>query len=377
MRATHVQRRSDTSRLAASSGTALLAANVKYWSQVAPQVRRELLRWRTRASAIPDPVLRELALGKLETEDFNAQVAATLATRVPRSRRAIAVEAIVALEVMYDYLDGLTERGSEQPLRDGTRLFDAFVDAVRRSPPASTNYYEHQPRHDADGGYLLALSTTVRAAIARLPASTAVAEAALRAAQRCAEGQVRVHASPQVGVGQLEQWARSAAPHGLPWRDFVAGAVASVLAVHAQIAAAACEQTTAEDAAALDDAYLSICALSTMLDSLVDYERDLVDGEPWLVELYGDPRSLAKRLSATARSSIARTGALHDRGHHLMTLAGVITYYSATPEARRGQAREEIAQLHRELKAMLVPALIVMRLWHLAKHARARLGARA
>jgi tetraprenyl-beta-curcumene synthase len=372
MRQTHAPRKQSTSRLAASSGAALLTANVKYWSQVAPQVSRELLRWRTRANAIPDPLLRDLALGKLEAEDFNAQVAATLATLVPRSRRPIAVEAIVALEVMYDYLDGLTESKLKQPLRDSARLFDAFIDALRRSPPASTDYYEHQSHH-ADGGYLLELSTTVREAITQLPASAAVAEQATRAARRCAEGQVRVHASPQVGLEQLRQWAHSAAPHGLPWRDFVAGAVASVLAVHAQIAAAACERTTAEDSAALDEVYLSICALSTMLDSLVDYERDLAAGEPWLVELYGDPRSLAQRLSATARASIARVAALRDRGHHLMTLAGVITYYSSAPEARRGQARREIAQLHRELIALLMPPLIVMRLWRLAKQARARL----
>lgn len=371
MRQTHAKRAHNTGRLAASSAAALLAANARYWSHVSPQVGQELLRWRTRAAAIPDPLLRELALGKLEAEDFNAQVAATLATLVPRSRRLIAVEAIVALEVMYDYLDGLTERSLKQPLRDGARLFDAFVDALRRSPPPSTDYYEHQS-HYADGGYLLALSTTVREAIARLPASAATAETATRAARRCAEGQVRVHASPQVGVGQLRQWARSTAPREVPWRDYVAGAVASVLAVHAQIAAAACERTTSEDAAALDEVYLSICALSTMLDSLVDYERDLAAGDPWLVELYGNPRSLARRLCAIARASIVRAAALRDRGHHLMTLAGVVTYYSSAPQARNGPARHEIAQLHRELIAFLVPSLIVMRLWRLAKRVRAR-----
>ncbi len=359
--------------LAIGSWLALVKANVTYWSRVAPRVERELDRWRRRAASIPDATLRALALEKLDGEDFNAQVAATLATLAPRSTRGDAIEAIVALEVMYDYLDGLTERELEQPLRDGARLFDAFTDAVAAAAPPSSDYYEHQAERE-DGGYLLDLSRTTSEAFARLPASGALAGVAAAAAARCAEGQVRVHAAARAETTELARWAHAHAPHELGWRPYVAGAVASVLAVHAQIAAAAVygAAEAIEHAAALDDLYMLICAISTMLDSLVDYRRDVHSGDrPWLVELYGgDSRRLAGELGRTARMAIAATESLPDRGHHLMTLAGVIAYYTSSPEARLSPAREEIAALHRELRPLLAPALLVMRAWRLAKRVR-------
>jgi tetraprenyl-beta-curcumene synthase len=70
---------------------------------VAPLVRSELRRWARRAREIPEPRLRALALQRLKEEGFNAEVAATLATLAPRGQRANAAEAMVALELLYDY----------------------------------------------------------------------------------------------------------------------------------------------------------------------------------------------------------------------------------------------------------------------------------
>src|ERR1700686_3118462 len=117
-------------QLAARAAGALALANFRYWASVAPSVRRELSRWRLRAAAIENQTLRELALGKLEEEGFNAEVAATLATLVARPRRGAVIEAIVALEVLFDYLDGLTEAPPSSGARDGERLSAALTDAV-------------------------------------------------------------------------------------------------------------------------------------------------------------------------------------------------------------------------------------------------------
>ena len=88
-------------------------------------MRRELRRWEQRALAIEDPALRALALEKLRGEGFHAEAAAMLATLAPRCHRQDVVEAIVALELLFDYLDGLTERPSGDPLGEGERLFGA------------------------------------------------------------------------------------------------------------------------------------------------------------------------------------------------------------------------------------------------------------
>jgi hypothetical protein len=334
-------------RLVARAGFALVLANTRYWPSVAPLVSSQLRRWGERASAIPDPALRTLALDKLREEHFNAQVAATLATIAPRQHRARVVEAIVALEVIYDYLDGLTERTAAEPLRSGERLYGALTDALA-SQSASPDYYEYLPHCD-DGGYLYALSSSVRAALALLPGTAASAEVGMRSAMRCAQAQVRVHAAPQVGVTQLDDWSRrEASGSALGWREYLAGAVASVLGVHALIAAGAHRDLTEDQAAATDAAYLSISALSTMLDSVIDYERDLTEGEPWYLSRYEDRSELADRLAEVAELAVGQVRALPHGAHHLMTLVGVVAYYTSAPEARGPSVRPLLARVHRD-----------------------------
>src|SRR5580700_8193316 len=109
-------------RLLAQAGVALVLANVRYWTTVAPKVRAELSRWEARATQIEDPELRTLALHTLQGEGFAAEVAATLITLTPHRHRATAVRAVVALEVMYDYLDGLTEQPAPDPIANGRLL---------------------------------------------------------------------------------------------------------------------------------------------------------------------------------------------------------------------------------------------------------------
>ncbi|HEY1450853.1 MAG TPA: DUF2600 family protein, partial [Solirubrobacteraceae bacterium] len=117
-----------------SPSLALLLANGRYWTTTAPPIARQLTRWKGLADAIPDPKLRALALAKLRDEHFNVQVAATLATLAQRKHRADAIEAIVALQVMYDYLDLLTEQPTAHTVQDGGRLFAPLIDAVSLAP---------------------------------------------------------------------------------------------------------------------------------------------------------------------------------------------------------------------------------------------------
>jgi tetraprenyl-beta-curcumene synthase len=352
---------------------ALLVTNIRYWLTVAPTVRCELRRWQKRAAAIPDAGLRELATLKLDTERFNSEVAATLATLAPRAHRRSVVEAIVALEVIYDYLDGVTERPTDAPLQSGAALYEAFTDALGPGPGADADYYKHHAQRD-DGGYVRELSATVSDVLATLPGRANVETAVAQAAARCAEGQIRVHAAGQLGIAQLQQWAKAnAEAANVPWREYVAGAVASVLSVHALIATAASENVTPEQARAIDAAYLSICALSTILDSLVDHERDVADGDPWLVGLHGDPGRLGASLTVVADRAVAQARALPRGAEHLVRLVGVVAYYTSAREDSGGPAAAQIARLRSELGPMLTPTFAVMRAWRLAKRIRSRL----
>jgi len=363
--------------LVARAGLALVLANARYWRSIAAIVRRELRRWEQRAQAIDDPELRTLALEKLRGEGFHAEAAAMLATLAPRAHRQDVVEAIVALELLFDYLDGLTERPSADPLGDGERLFGALTDAVVVVPRAGAGKnLELSPQNDDDGGYLEILSRTVSDALARLPAALAITEVAQRIAALGGQAQTRMHAASQLGTEQVEAWARREAEGtGLQWRELLAGSASSVLALHALIAAAADPSTTPVQAAEIESAYLSTCTVLTLLDGLVDHEQDRLSGEESLhgyISLYGDPHELSQALTGAAQRAAAQARALPNGPHHTMILVGVVAYYTSHPGAR-GELAAPIAKgLQRQLTPLISPTLAIMNAWRLAKRTRAR-----
>jgi tetraprenyl-beta-curcumene synthase len=366
-------------------------ANVRYWTSVAPIVRRQMRRWEQRAQAIEDPALRALALEKLRGEGFHAEAAAMLATLAPPRYRGYTVEAIVTLELLFDYLDGLTERPSADPLGDGERLFGAYTDALvvhaekNRNEPSFDNEQpaERDDLRWADGGYLEALSDTVRAAFERLPAAGAISQVARLSAARSGQAQTRMHATVALGTEQVEEWARGEAEGtGLEWRELLAGAASSVLAVHALIAAAAHPGTTPEEAVEIESAYLSTCALLTLLDGLADHDHDTQAGGDLspgdgigslgYLSFYEDPDELSRALTDAAQRATAQARALPNGAHHAMTLVGVVAYYTSHPGARGEFAAPIAKRLRRELSPLISPTLAFMRAWRLAKRVRGR-----
>jgi len=364
----------DDRRLTARATVALVLASTRYWTTVAPVVKAELGRWERRASAISDATVRTLALEKLRDEGFTAEAAAMLATFAPKAHRRSAVKAIVALEVMYDYLDGLGERPSSDPLGEGEGLFQAFTGVFDMHGSHDVDHHELA----ADGGYLDELAEAVRSSLAQLPTASAIVEVARASAERSAQAQTRMHAAPALGTAQLEEWATDRAQGtALEWRELLAGAASSVIALHALIAAAGEERTTSAEASALDAVYLSISALSTMLDSLIDRRDDASTGAGEFIAHYATPELLAGALVKVARQAAAQAHRLPDNAQHLMMLVGVVAYFTSDPRARSQLARPTVARLHAELWPMIVPALAVMRAWRLAKQSRQRVAQRA
>lgn len=359
-------------RLLARSGAALVLVHARYWSTIAPRVRAQLERYEQRAQAIADPVLRSLALQKLSEQRFHAQGAATFATLAPSTRREHAVEAIVALEVIFDYLDGLTEQQVSDPLAAGHCLSRALIDAISVDREPVGGYYALSPQTD-DCGYLDGLVAESRAAFALLPSRGAVSEVAKRCTARFTEAQVRGNAIASLGSAQLEEWATAQARSTtLGWLDYFAGATSSVLALHALIAAAADPRTTPQDAAQIDAVYLYIGVVITMLDGLIDYEHDMrMTGEPGYIRYYEDLDQLARALTNAARNAVIHARSAPNSAHHIMTLVSATAFYTSAPSSSSQIARPIIANLHRELRPLITPTLAIMRAWRGAKQLRA------
>ncbi len=374
---------------------AFALANARYWLCVARQVHGQMRHWEARARAIEDPELRALALEKLHVEGFNAEAAAMAATIAPRATRAHAVRAIVALELLFDCLDGLSERPHCDPLGEGERLYAAFVGALAPGtlPSGEARAIDSGPRFapprnaidpraerpaqqlgalSADA-YLEELGQAVRIALAQLPAGEAIAPFAQRCATRGAQAQIRMHATSMLGAAQLGEWARGEAQDTpLQWREFAAGAACSVLALHALIAAAADPRTTPTEAQAIESAYLFTGAMVTLLDGVVDRERDAATGELSYAGLYEDPALLAQALALAAREASRHSRELRNGSHHLMTLAAAAAYWCSAPGARAAHARPALEELRRELRGLLFVPLLVMRTWRVSRAARPR-----
>ncbi len=136
--------------------------------------------------------------------------------------------------------------------------------------------------------------------------------------------------------------------------------------------AAADPRTTGEDATRIASMYLYIGVIVTMLDSLIDHERDLLStGEPGYTRYYESHELLMRGLTDAARHAIARAPRTPHGAHHIMTLVGVVAFYTSAPTANTELARPIADTLQQELRPLITPTLAVLRTWRLAKRIRA------
>jgi tetraprenyl-beta-curcumene synthase len=348
---------------------ALGATVARYLTRVLPFVRRDLAYWRERAREIPDPALRAHACASLSKRG-NIEGAALFAVLVPASRRRETVRALVAFQTAYNYLDTLCEQPSADPVANGRQLHRALVVAL--SPAVShPDYYALHPQRE-DGGFLVALVDTCRTALATLPSHGAVAASAAAVAERIVSFQSLNLTERQGGHDALERWARRETPDGsgLAWWQ-TAGAGGSSLAVHALIATAARPVVTRRDVEAIEAAYFPwICALHSLLDSLVDVAEDERAGQHNLLSYYASPQQAAFAMKLVAQRAREAVDALPDERHHRVILTAMAGYYLSSPEARTPYARAIAANVAAVVGPLLGPVLALFK----ARRALARLA---
>lgn len=351
---------------------ALVTAGIAYWLTIHPRARRQITHWQRRAREIPDPTLRAHALHKLTDERLNPEAAAFFAVLAPRRHRVALVRLMVAFQIAYDYLDAINEQSETAAVHIGLQLHRALTDAVRAreeesspppppSPSSGVDYYLHHPQRD-DGGYLLDLVRACQAALRSLPSSCAIEPLLIRAAERCGEAQSRNHAVLVEGEEQLIAWTQGLQAGGeYLWWELAAAGI-SCLALHALFAAAACA-TTPQQAELIDAAYFPpVCAISALLDSLVDRPHDAGSTNHSFVEHYDTSAATAARFGAIASEARALSVGLERHARHAVILAGIASFYLSAPEARSELARPVATRTLDCLGASSAPTLAVMRL---------------
>ncbi len=339
---------------------AFVTAGVVYWLTIYPRARLEIRRWAARAAQIPDPTLRAQALFKLTRERLNPEAAAFFAVLAPRRHRAALVRLMVCFQIAYDYLDAINEERDAAVLRNGLQLHQALTDAVS-SRSAGCDYYRYHPQRD-DGGYLVDLVRACQDALRMLPSASAIESLLIHAAERCREAQSRNHAMLVEGDGPLIDWAGSQRETGgYLWWELAAAGI-SCLALHALFAAAACA-TTQEQASRIDMAYFpSVCAISALLDSLVDQSDDSAGTNHSFVAHYESPTLAARRFAAITNEASTLSSVLTDHRRHRVILAGIASFYLSAPGASSELALPVATRTLDCLGRSSAPILAVMRL---------------
>lgn len=337
----------------------------RYWSSTWPLLRAELDAWRERAAAIPDDELRADALATLDEERLNVAGAALFGVLAENADPAL-LRVLVAFQVAWDYLDTLAERPCADPIANGAQLHLALVDALTPGAPHADWYRLHGAR--GDGGYLAALVETCRAGCAALPGYPAVLAAARTEARRAAVQGIN-HAPAAARDPALREWAAEHAPDApaVHWFE-LAAAASSSLAIHALLAAAADETTTPQVAERIRAAYFPwICALSTLLDSLVDEEEDARTGEQSFIAHYASRAAARERIRLVSRRSFA--GARHLPGGqlHAVIVAGMVAMYLSKASAWQPRARPVTVAVLRASSGVVMPLLGLLRTWRLVR----------
>jgi tetraprenyl-beta-curcumene synthase len=301
----------------------------------------------------------------LEHKRTHAHGAALFWT-LPGRRNLELLRLLVAYELIWDFLDNLSERAVAQGQRDGRQLHLAIAEAIDLQAPVS-DYYRKLPWRE-DAGYLRALVETCREACRRLPSYPLVREVAVREARRAQVLSVNHDPDPARRDAALEGWAAEHFPGTQPasWWE-LSGAASAPLAIHALLALAAEPSCRTADVARIYAAYFPwISAATTMLDSYVDQIEDAANGDHSYVSHYSDPQRAIVAIRTLVLRAVSEACALRDGHRHAVVAGAMIAMYlsketAPTPQLRAGT--EAFLQAGGSLTRLLLPLL---RLWRVA-----------
>jgi tetraprenyl-beta-curcumene synthase len=333
-------------------------------------VSREVGTWRVRALMIPDAPLREDALSSIERKRENADGAA-LFWILPRRRDPKLLRLLVAYQIIWDFLDSVSERGACQGTVNGRQLHKALVEALDPGVPIS-DYYRFHPWHD-DGGYLRTLVETCRETCASLPSYGRLRPLVVREARRAQVQALNHDTDPAVRDEALRSWAESefAGEQRLSWFELSSAASAS-LAVHAFLALAARPACSDAEVARTCEAYFPwISGAATMLDSYVDQVEDELEGNHRYVAHYGNWALAGERVGALVTRSVVEARRLRDGHRHALIASCMIAMYLSKDSARAPAMRESTAGFVRAGGSLTRVLLPILRVWRIVFAQRA------
>ena len=345
------------------------AARELVWGM--PAVAREVEHWRALAQAIPDPPLREDALHALEDKRAHIDGAALYWTLTTR-QSTTALRALVAFEVMAEYLDNTSERGAHVGMHNGFALHTALIAAL--DPTHSVpDYYRFHPWRE-DGGYLRYLIETCQTLVQELPSYAIVQPLVVRAAELAQVQAINHELNVTRRDNAMRTWAQ--AHNGqrdeLGWFEFTAGA-SGWLTILALLGYAADPNGNSGEVQAIYAAYLPWISLAaTMLDSYGDVDEDARAGTHSYIDHYASSDDATTRIAEILQRAFTEASALPNGARHVVIAACMVAMYLTAPSARTAKNATR-TRIYVSASGPLTRALLpVLRLWRLGMERRSR-----
>jgi tetraprenyl-beta-curcumene synthase len=343
----------------------LLAAVGRELTWGLPAVSREVAAWRRVAEQIPDNALRTDALDALDRKRGQSDGAA-LFSILPRSRNRHFLRLLVAYQIIWDYLDSVSERGASYGVANGLRLHLALIDAL--DPGGDTrDYYALSPWRD-DGGYLRRLVNTCRDRCASLPSFQRVRALVLRDAIRAQVLALNHDPDSARRDDALRAWATRefGRGHDTAWWELT-GAASAGLATFALLALA-CEANPSErEIARTHAAYFPwASAVACMLDSYADQAEDAANGDHSYLAHYPTPDAAVAGTCRLVRRCLYELNSLENSEKHILIVCSMVALYLSKDSVRIGPMRASSVRIARaggSLSRALIP---VLRLWRAA-----------
>jgi tetraprenyl-beta-curcumene synthase len=328
-------------------------------------VARETRTWRLRAAEIPDARIRHDALSALASKRGNIDGAA-LFWIIPRTRRPGLLKLLVTYQIMWDFLDSVSESGAGSGQASGRRLHLALVEALDQRRPIS-DYYRYHPWRE-DGGYLRSLVGVCRECSCRLTSYECVRPFLVREAYRANVQAINHDPNPTRRDTALREWAAQEFPdgHEATWFELAAAAGAG-LSIYALLVLGVERECGDTDIARVYDAYFPwASAVATMLDSYVDQAEDIANGDHVYVKHYPTPALATVGMSRLVRRSVTEARALPGGERHALIVACMIAMYLSKDSARTPEMRDTTATLLDAGGSLTKILLPILRLWRLA-----------
>jgi tetraprenyl-beta-curcumene synthase len=328
-------------------------------------VSQEIRQWRSYARTIPDQPIRDDALHVLEHKRTHIYGAALFCT-LPREGSRELLRLLVAHELIWDFLDNLSESAAAHGHTDGHQLHLAIAESIDPSTPISDYYRQHPWQNDR--GYLRCLVETCRRSCLALPSYPLVRDTLVREARRAQVLAFNHDPDPVRRDAALKRWVAEEYPgeqHATWWE--ISGAASAPLTIHALLALAAEPSCSPDEIARTYAAYFPwFSAATTMLDSYVDQIEDVDNGDHSYIAHYQDAETALSGIRILVQQSVTEVRSLRNGHGHAVIAAAMIAMYLSKDTARTPQLRagtNSLIHAGGSLTRLLLP---VLRAWRIA-----------